>query len=114
MSNDQAPTRKTYDKVYDKNAKPELPPPERPKVISIDGGRAIAARDVEAAFRDAVEEVISDCQSPAGFILLVSDDEGFISGVAHMGDRLPYSPDMFSEVLRKQVDSFLISAASEK
>lgn len=105
---------KDYSEILDRIAATKDPKPKTPepkKLISIEGGRHIAARDVEVVFRDAVETALSDCDTPAGFIVLLFDDEGYTNGIAHMGNRLPYSPDLFSEVARKQISNLIDQAA---
>jgi hypothetical protein len=88
---------KDYTDILDKlaAAKPKPPEPELKTLVSIEGGRHIEARNVEVVFRDEIETALADCECLAGFVVLCVDDQGFVTGSAHIGKRIPYTPKMF-------------------
>lgn len=65
---------------------------EAPKLVAIEGGRSIAARDVQAEFAKQTEELSHEFDTMAGFAVLVWNDEGEITSVIHMGKRNGFSP----------------------
>lgn len=84
----------------------DLPPSN---LRTIEGGRAIAARNVQAAFAVDTDQVSSELQSMAGFWLVAWDDEGFMMSAYHCGHRNPFSPAMLPELIRGRAAADIIS-----
>jgi len=62
------------------------------KIVAIEGGRSIAARDVQAEFAKQTEELSHEYDTMAGFAILVWDDEGDLSSAVHFGRRSSFAP----------------------
>jgi hypothetical protein len=63
-----------------------------PSLIAIEGGRSIAARDVQAEFAKQTEELSTEYDAMAGFAILVWDDQGQASSIVHFGKRNGFAP----------------------
>lgn len=77
----------------------------RPKVVPIEGGRAIAARDVHTELGSAADLAPAECPDMAGFALLTWDDQGFVHSTIYTGPRNPYSPAILKEIAASAVSS---------
>ena len=85
---------------------PQLPLDVPPSNIRcIEGGRAIAARNVQASFAVDTDAVSSDLTSMAGYYVVAWDDEGGMVSAYHCGARNPYSVAMLPELLRGRIAS---------
>jgi len=78
---------------------------------TIEGGRSIAARDMQASF--SVEADTLQCAIPnlAGFVLVAWDDEGNIQATHHLGVRNPYSPAMIPDLIRNRAAHDIMGTA---
>lgn len=73
-------------------------PKEPPKIVLIEGGRSIKARDVQAEFAKQTEELSHEFDMLAGFAILVWDDEGQIASVVYFGERSSFAPIMIPSI----------------
>lgn len=89
---------------------PELPFGERPAFTSIEGGRAIAARDVSASMAVDGDE-LSCTENMAGYVIIVWDDEGGVGSAFHLGSRNPFSPAMLPDLLRQRIATEIAESA---
>jgi hypothetical protein len=74
-------------------------PTRMSNLVQIEGGRAIAARDVQAAFASETETLMLECADMAGFFVVVWDDEGARASVMYRGKRCPYGPTMIKDMI---------------
>lgn len=80
---------------------PELPLDNPPSNIrSIEGGRAIAARNVHASFAVDTGEMTTLLPDMAAYWLVAWDDEGNMVTAYHCGARNPFSPAMIPDLVR--------------
>lgn len=68
------------------------------QLVAIEGGRSIAARDVQAEFAKQTEELSHEFDTMAGFAVLVWDDEGQISSVVYFGKRSAFGPVLIPSI----------------
>jgi len=67
-------------------------------VVAIEGGRSIAARDVQAEFAKQTEELSHKYDMLAGFAIMVWDDEGEVSSVVYFGKRSAFGPVLIPSI----------------
>lgn len=80
----------------------------RSNVRSIEGGRAIKARDVQAEFAKETSSVSELCPNAAGFFVIMWDDEGEFAYSVHKGDRNPYAPSLLPNIVKEKVRAALV------
>lgn len=102
---------KHYDKKW--TGEEDAPVQEKKKIRSIDGGRAIQARDVVAEFGTASDEVCIETDNMAAFAIFAIDDEGFVVMRSFIGRRCPYSPALLSDVIKKHADTITTDTVRE-
>lgn len=88
----------------------ELPLNDRPVLYPIEGGRAIAARDVMSSMSVDADE-LSCTENIAGYAIIVWDDEGGVGSAFHLGSRNPFSPAMLPDVLRQRIAADIAESA---
>lgn len=89
---------------------PQLPldvPPSNLRFI--EGGRAIAARNVQASFAVDTDAVSSNLGGMAGYYVVAWDDEGTMITAYHCGTRNPYSVAMLPDLLRGRIASDVLN-----
>lgn len=75
----------------------DLPPSN---LRTIEGGRAIAARNVHASFAVDSDAITTGIGDMAGYVLMAWDDEGTMMSAHHFGSRNPFSPAMMPDLVR--------------
>lgn len=80
---------------------------------SIEGGRAIAARDVLASFAVDTDSISTDCLEMAGFVVIAWDDVGAVTLAYHLGTRNPFSPCMIGDVVKNRLAYEMEKVADE-
>lgn len=74
-----------------------------PAFVSIEGGRAIAARDVLGAFAKASDSVSIETPNMAGYYLVAWDDQGFMTTAYKAGIRNPYCGALLPDVINQRL-----------
>lgn len=77
---------------------------------SIEGGRAIAARDCSASLQVDADSMATETENLAGYAVIVWDDEGGFDLKVHLGKRNPYNAAMLADVIRSRLASKLVEA----
>lgn len=88
----------------------ELPldcPPSN--VRSIEGGRAIAARDAHASFAVDTDTITTSLRDMAGYVVIAWNDEGDFSPALYCGSRNPFSPVMIPDLVRGVVSRCVLN-----
>lgn len=67
-------------------------------IVAIEGGRSIAARDVQAEFAKRTEELCREYDMLAGFAIMVWDDEGQTSTRVYFGKRSGFPPALIPSI----------------
>lgn len=88
-----------------------LDPKPSPKVVGIEGGRALKARRVSDQFYADGEELMQAVGMPAGYAIVAWDDEGMMQSVLHRGERCPYAPSLLPNLIRDMVKADTVIAA---
>lgn len=83
-------------------------PMELPKLVSIEGGRAIAARDVQAAFAVDADSVSTETLNMAGYIIIAWDDEGGIEIKVSNAPRSPIASILLPNMARELVEGHIM------
>lgn len=76
------------------------PQVERPKIVAIEGGRAIKAREVREHMLDKSDACSNAFDNMAGFAIVVWDDEGQTHTATFQGTRCPFAPSLVPQVVR--------------
>lgn len=84
---------------------PSLPLGEPTNLRSIEGGRAIAARDVQASFAVDADEIQTQLHNMAGYYLIAWDDEGQFNTAVHLGTRNPFAAVMLADIVHNRVSN---------
>lgn len=82
-------------------------------LVAIEGGRAVAARNVLAQFAADTEALSTESNDMAGYAVVVWDDRGFRSIAVHQGARCPMAPTLVPDFVSQAVKDFQISEMSE-
>lgn len=89
---------------------PELPLAHPTSNIRcIEGGRAIAARNVQASFAVDTDTVSSTFPDMAGYFLVAWDDQGCMVSAYHCGARNPFSPAMIPDLVHGRAASDVLN-----
>lgn len=76
--------------------------PQRPQLVSIEGGRAIAAARVQEALQDSVDDLLNSTPNIAGYFIMVWDDDGYADSHNHYGAKSPLSPAMVVDMVTQR------------
>mgnify|MGYP003329622680 CR=1 FL=1 len=74
----------------------------------IEGGRAIAARDVQASFAVDTDEITTSIPNIAGYVIMAWDDEGSITDAYHLGTRNPMCHQMILDLFKSRFSGRVI------
>jgi hypothetical protein len=89
---------------------PELPMELPHNLVAIEGGRAIAARDVQASFAVDTDDASTGMPNMAGYVIVAWCDEGGFEVHYHAGNRNPFSPAMIPDLVRGHVASSVLQS----
>ena len=87
---------------------------ERPSsaFVSIEGGRAIAARDILGHFAKSSDEVSTGTENMAGYYIIAWDDQGFMTTAYRAGRRNPYANAILPDAVTQRLKQDLAGASA--
>jgi hypothetical protein len=81
-------------------------------LVPIEGGRAIAARDVLAQFAADTEALSTESIDVAGYAIVLWDDQGSRSICVHQGKRCPMASTLVPDFVQQAVKDFQVADMS--